>query len=68
MGSRTFYEARSRPQACETESCTFAGVGGGLRGSIGRTATLRADVGFPTRDVDSLGNDAILYAQTVSRW
>lgn len=57
-----------KPQVGETRSRGFTGVGGGIRASVGRTTSLRLDVGFPLTDQNSLNKDAILYAQTVSRW
>lgn len=57
-----------RPQAGEVGSRSFTGVGAGMRASVGRTSTVRADVGFPLTDKNSLNKDAILYAQLVNRW
>ena len=56
------------PQQGELHSHSFTGVGGGLRASLGRTTSLRADLGFPLTDHNSLKTDRILYAQLVNRW
>ena len=57
-----------KPQVGELSSRTFAGVGAGLRSSLGRTTSLRLDLGFPLLDRNSLRSSQILYAQLVSRW
>lgn len=57
-----------RPQLGEVEQRSFTGAGAGLRAGIGRTSSVRVDVGFPLTDRNSLDDDPILYAQTVSRW
>lgn len=56
------------PQVGEVESRTFMGIGAGLRASVGRTTSLRLDVGFPEMDQNSQNKSQILYAQMVSRW
>lgn len=56
------------PQVGENGSRTFAGVGAGVRSSLGRTTSLRLDLGFPLLDRNSLDKDSVLYAQLVSRW
>ena len=56
------------PNVGERSSRTFAGVGGGVRASFGRTTSLRLDLGYPLREVNSIGTDAVLYAQLVSKW
>jgi hemolysin activation/secretion protein len=57
------------PQVGERESRSFTGAGMGLRGSVGRTTSIRLDVGSNLSDRNSLRNkDAILYAQVVNRW
>jgi hemolysin activation/secretion protein len=50
------------PQIGEFESRSFTGAG------IGRTTSIRVDVGFPLTDRNSQGKDQVLYAQTVTRW
>jgi hemolysin activation/secretion protein len=57
-----------RAQVGERESRSLTGIGLGTRASIGRTTSIRVDIGHPLTDMNQLNKEFILYAQTVSRW
>lgn len=58
-----------RPGAGERASRSLSGAGVGMRGQLGKTVSVRADVGFPldpSRNTE--GDDAKLHAQISSRF
>ena len=57
-----------RPGNGERPARTFAGYGGGIRASFGRTTTLRLDLGLPVTDKNSIDTKSVLYAQVASKF
>jgi len=62
------YASVLKPAVGEKENRTMNGIGMGGRASVGRTLTMRLDMGFPVGDENIDNLKPVVYGQMTNRW